>query len=261
MQDSSKQMIIAFLIITTLIILLLLGFIISILFLYKKKQLEFILELERIKINFEKELLKTELEIKEDAFQYMSQEIHDNIGQFITLAKLHINTLDFGDPEIAGQQVIYATDLLTTALDDLRDLSRSMSSEIIKKSGLTGAVSLHVTQLKRLESPKVMYKLLGDYKFLNEQKEIFILRILQEGINNIVRHSEANLIEIVLTYFDDALSLLIRDNGKGFDVDSVHPKRTSGINNMRKRALMIGSKFEIHSVPNQGTSILLTIPY
>lgn len=254
-------MIILFLIISTLLILLLLAFIMSILFLYKKKQLGFTSELENVKMNFEKELLKTELEIKENTFQYMSQEIHDNIGQLISLAKLQLNTLDRKTPENLDYQVIYATNLLTTALDDLRDLSKSMSSEIIKNCGLKEAVFLQVTQLKRLESPKVIYKLLGDYKFLDVQKEIFLLRILQEGINNIVRHSGADLIEIVLSYFDNALSLLIRDNGKGFDVQSVHPTKSSGIQNMRKRAQMIGSTFEIHSGPAEGTTILLTISY
>lgn len=255
-----RNMIIIF-VIATFLILLLLFFIINILFLQKKKQQHFAIELEQVRASYEKELLKARLEMQEQTFQYISREIHDNIGQFISLAKLHLNTLNYANPDMARGQVANSIDLMTRALSDLRDLSKSLSSEIIRNGGLTKAIDLQVAQLKKLEGPEVIYKIQGDYRFLDEQKEIFILRILQEAINNMIRHAEAGKIEICMSYTDRHLSLEIRDDGKGFDISAIPSHSTSGISNMMKRAKMIGADYLIQSDLLLGTTISLTIPY
>jgi len=261
MLDRDRKIIIVIFVFATILVLLLLGLILSLLFLYRKKQQGFAIELEQIKINYEKESLKTQLEIQEQTFHYISQEIHDNIGQFISLAKLHLNTLNFNDMALTRQQIGNSTDLLTKALDDLRDLSKSLSSEIIRDNGLTRAIELQITQLKKLEYPEVVYEIRGDYQYLDEQKEIFILRILQEAINNVLRHSEATRIEILLSYRDNNLSLLVRDDGKGFDKSIIGNSKTSGINNMMKRASMIEAFFFMETMPGKGTQINITVPY
>ena len=246
---------------STILVLLLLGFVLFILFLYKRKQQSFALELETVKTNFEKELLKTQLEIQEQTFQYISQEIHDNIGQFISLAKLQLNTLDYANVKIMREKVRESTEMLTRALDDLRDLSRSLSSEIIRTNGLAAAIEMQILQLRKVELPEVVYEVEGEYQFLDEQKEIFILRILQEAINNIIRHSEARLVNIRLSYHRNNLSLMIRDNGKGFDGTATGDGRTSGIRNMTKRAKMIGAIYTIESALGTGTTVSLSVPY
>src|SRR6266513_24872 len=86
-----------FLIVTTLLILFLVALISTILFLYQKKRIAFIKNFEEVKIDYEKNLLKTQLEIQEHTFQNISQEIHDNISLSLTLAKLNLNTLDLSD--------------------------------------------------------------------------------------------------------------------------------------------------------------------
>src|SRR5882757_7715097 len=238
MQD--KEIVISIVIICTLLIIILIGFIAVILLLYQKKQNLFNTRLVGIKANYDKELLKTQLEIQEDTFQYISREIHDNIGQFISLAKLQLNTLDISENTPAAQRICDAVDLLTRALDELRDLSRSLSSDIIRNGGLTKAVELLIIQLQKLAAPLVTYELKGDYQFLDEQKEIFILRILQEAINNVIRHSGAGSLNISLTYENNSLTMIIHDDGKGFDTAVIETqKNTSGLSNMRKRAKMI----------------------
>jgi two-component system NarL family sensor kinase len=261
MRDPNKAIILFIFIITTCLVLLLLVFVLLILYLYRKRQQKFSIDLENIKTNFEKELLKTQLEIQEQTFQYISQEIHDNIGQFLSLAKLRLNTLDFSNLRLAREHVADSTDMLTKALDDLRDLSRSLSSEIIRTNGLATAIELQIAQLKKLELPVVDYVVEGEYQFLDEQKEIFILRILQEAINNIIRHSEARRVNILLSYRDTELSLSISDNGKGFNRSAISNHRSSGINNMTKRAKMIGAIFNVESRTGAGTTVNLSLSY
>jgi two-component system NarL family sensor kinase len=169
--------------------------------------------------------------------------------------------LNLKDVAAASHQISYSTDLLTRAMDDLRDLSKSLSSDIIKNGGLTKAIDVQIGQLRKLEKLNVTYQLNGDYRFLDEQKEMFILRILQEAINNVIRHSEATGIEVLLSYLDNNLTLLIRDNGKGFDPSSIRKQDGSGINNMTKRAKMIGARFNIDSTAQTGTLIIIAVPY
>jgi signal transduction histidine kinase len=260
MQD--KEGVISIVIICTLLIIILIGFIAFILLLYQRKQNVFNTRLETIKANYDKELLKTQLEIQEDTFQYISREIHDNIGQFISLAKLQLNTLDMKENNQAAQRITDTVDLLTRALEELRDLSRSLSSEIIRNGGLTKALEQLVIQLQKLTSFQVIYELKGDYQFLDEQKEIFILRILQEAISNVIRHSKADSIQITLTYENNSLTMVIRDNGRGFDAEGIiTQKNTSGLSNMRKRAKMIEANFGVESNLNKGTTISLMVPY
>jgi two-component system NarL family sensor kinase len=191
MHNPTSKIVIAIFVVSTFLVLLLLGFILMILFINRRKEQNFAIKLEQIKTNFEKEILKAQLEIQEQTFQYISQEIHDNIGQFISLAKLQLNTLDFSNLNITKEKIADSAEMLTKALDDLRDLSRSLSSEVIRTTGLSTAIEMQIAQLKKLELPAVVYEVEGEYQFLDEQKEIFILRILQEAFNNIIRHSEA----------------------------------------------------------------------
>jgi len=259
--DPYKGIVLFMFIVTTFLVLLLLVFILLVLSLYRKRQQKFSLDLENIKTNFEKESLKTQLEIQEQTFQYISQEIHDNIGQFLSLAKLRLNTLDFSNLAVAQEHVSASADMLTKALDDLRDLSKSLSSEIIRTNGLATAIELQIAQLKKLELPVVDYVVEGEYQFLDEQREIFILRILQEAINNIVRHSEARRVNILLSYRETGLSLSISDNGRGFNLSTIAHHRSSGINNMTKRAKMIGALFSVESNAGNGTTVRLSVPY
>lgn len=259
MQD--KEIVLKIFIVTTVLVIALLGFILFALLLFRRKQQNFAIELEKIKTNFEKELLKTQLEIQEQTFQYISQEIHDNIGQIISLAKLQLNTLDSLDPALVKNKIGDSVEMLTRALDDLRDLSRSLSSEIIRSNGLASAIELQIAQLKKLGSLEVVYEVGGDYQFMDEQKEIFILRILQEAVNNIIRHSDAGRVDIHLSYMENNLSLSIADDGKGFDRCAIAGGNTSGISNMSKRAKMIGADFAIDSTIGAGAVVRLSVPY
>jgi signal transduction histidine kinase len=262
MQDKSTIFVTIFFIVVTIVILLLVGFIISILFLYLRKQHRFSKDVETMRLNYDRELFKAQLEIQEQTFQYISQEIHDNVGQFLSLAKLNLNTLDFENKDVLTEQVNRSTDLLTQALDDLRDLSKSLSSDLIKNVGLNKAIELQIGQLQKAGNYHVVFDVKGNYHYLDDQKEIILFRILQEAINNIVRHSFAREVIVLLSCIDNHVKLYIQDDGEGFDTSFLNNKKTtsSGIRNMRKRARLINGDLEIESAPGMGTKITITAP-
>ena len=255
MQDKTTILIIIFTI-CVLLVAAMAGFIAWILFLYQKRQIAFQGELETVRNNYEKEILKTQLEIQEQTFQYISQEIHDNVGQFISLAKLNLNMLDINNSLSAQEQIHNSTELLTRALDDLRDLSKSFSSDMIRSAGLVKAIELQVSQLQKAGRHAIDFQVLGNYHYMQEEKELILFRIVQEAINNIVRHAEAGKISIVLTCSSDMIELRVHDNGKGFDpLAPLH--HVGGISNMKKRAKLINADFQVESSPETGTNIII----
>lgn len=263
MQDRNTISVIIFFIVVTIVILLLVGFIISILFMYLRRQHRFTKDVETMRLNYDRELFKAQLEIQEQTFQYISQEIHDNVGQFLSLAKLNLNTLDLENKDVLNEQVGRSTDLLTQALDDLRDLSKSLSSDLIKNVGLNKAIELQIGQLQKIGSYHVVFDVKGNYHYLDEQKEIILFRILQEAINNIIRHSFAREVIVLLCCIDNNVKLYIQDDGEGFDtsfVDKNKKTTSSGLNNMRKRARLINAELQIESAPGMGTKITITAP-
>ena len=262
MQEKT-HIIVIFLIVVIFLILLLIGFIITILFLYQKKQHLFEKDLATVKTNFNNELFKAQLEMQEETLQYISQEIHDNVGQFLSLAKLNLNTLNFENKELTIERVNNSAGLLTQALDDLRALSKGLSSDLIKNGGLKKAIELQVNQLQKTGKYHVIFETKGGYQYLNEQKEIILFRILQEAVNNIVRHSSACEIIILLSCIDDHVKMYIQDDGSGFDPSSLLKEKNNlpgGINNMKKRAQLINADLNIESNPGKGTRITVTTP-
>ncbi len=238
-------------------------FIIIILFFVQKKQKRFELDLVTVKANYEKELYKAQLEIQEQTFQEIAREIHDNVGQILSLAKLGLGTLDLERRDEAKESITEISDILEKALDDLRHMSRTMNAEIIKKGGLKKSIEMQVGFLQRGGKFNIHFNINGEFVSLNETKEIILFRILQEAVNNIIRHSAANDIYITLSYNQAHLKLQINDNGKGFSLqDQISGSaRINGIYNMQHRAKLIEAEFEIDSKIGNGTKISVTTPY
>ena len=259
----SRTEIIVVLSILTFFILVMVSFIIMILFFVQKKQKGFNSELLAARANYDKELYKAQMEIQEQTFQEIAREIHDNVGQILSLARLGLGTLDFERKDEARESIIEISEILEKALDDLRHLSRSMNSEIIKKGGLKKSIEMQIGFLQKGGKFNVSLNVLGDQISLDETKEIILFRILQEALNNIIRHARATDIALSLAYDKETLKLNIQDNGRGFDFNeqSSTPNHSNGLYNMQHRAKLINGKFEMDSRPGNGTSITITTPY
>src|ERR1700676_3047652 len=140
---------IVFLIFMVVFILVMISFIVIILFFAQKKQKGFTDDLTAAKANYERELYKAQLEIQEQTFQEIAREIHDNVGQILSLAKLGLGTLDLERKDEAEESITEISDILEKALDDLRHMSRSMNAEIIKKGGLIKSIEMQVGYIQR----------------------------------------------------------------------------------------------------------------
>jgi len=262
MQKESSEIIIT--IIAGTITLLLLGaFIISFLFLYRRRHHRYLQEKQQLRLSYEGELLKTRLEIQEQTFRHISQEIHDNIGQVLSLAKLNIATMDISQTSSLEQKIGDSKKLISKAILDLRNLSHGLSTDYITDLGLAKAIGHELEMIKKSGNFETEFETEGTSYTLDKQKELIIYRIMQEVLNNIIKHASAQKIIIYLLYGQSTFTLNITDNGKGFDLTPLNENTSSsglGIRNMHSRAQLIGAGFLISSTLGKGTSVTVTVP-
>jgi len=249
----------------TFLILLLAGFILSILFRYRKKQIAYLKELESIKSEYEKTILNSQLEIQEQTFQNISREIHDHICLNLTLAKLNLVTLKPDDWQQNIDRINSSIDILSTSIYELSDLSHSMNPEFLENFGLIKTLEMETEKLKKPGLFNASFLLTGNSVFMDSHKELVIFRIIQEAFNNILKHASAKNVILRLYYNENHMEAIVQDDGTGFSFDQLNDngnlKHQSGLVNMKKRTKLINGSCKINSEPGKGTSIHLSIPY
>lgn len=210
-------------------------------------------ENERIKKEYEETLLKSRLEIQEHTLNHVSREIHDNIGQLLSLARLELNSI--------GAEADRGTtdELLEMAIAELRSLSHSLNTNHIKEKGFTQSLEDLLNQFQK--SGKFQAFLIQDEDpfQLAEDKELILFRVIQELLNNITKHAQASEIKIELRHQKHLQQIIVTDNGVGFDT---HSKKSQGIGlkNISERVAVIGGNLTIFSEIGKGTRINISIP-
>lgn len=258
----SAHQITVFIVITTAIIFLLAVVVVTLLYFYQKRQLAYNKNLNSLKLDFEKNLLKTQIEIQEQTFQDISREIHDNINLSLTLAKLNLVTADLNNNERMRTTIKSSSDILGSAITELNNLSKSINAELIREIGLMKALKIEMDKLVSMAGLQVSCEIKGEPIFLKGEKELVIFRIIQEAFNNIIKHSKATSIQVELNYSTHFLEVTIKDNGIGFYRDISSQEDThSGLNNMKTRAEILGGNFFLETRADRGTQILVSIPY
>lgn len=206
----------------------------------------------------EKQLLQTQLEIQEQTFQNISQELHDNVGQVLSVIKLSINTINLNDTNTAKEQLIESKNLLTQVIQDLRDLSKTLNTDYINEIGLANAIEQQLLLLQKTGLYKTELIVNGTDEKYQLQRELVVFRIVQELLNNIVKHADANSISIAMTYESEKLLVTVTDNGKGFD--TAETKTGLGLRNMLNRMTLINGFITVSSQPKEGTIATIELP-
>jgi signal transduction histidine kinase len=222
-----------------------------------------LLENLELQSQFSQTLLQTQLEIQEQTLKNISQEIHDNIGQALTLAKLNLNTLPGVNNE-QQEKVTTTKGIISKAISDLRDLSRSLDTDYIQEMGLQKAIAYELELIKKTGTLETSMTVDGAAFRFEKQKELILFRIVQETFNNIIKHAGAKNIFVVVSYTPTLFSLSIKDDGRGVNLQPLNEGKDNnfglGIRNMHNRAKLIGAEFSMSSTIGQGTEVIITLP-
>lgn len=241
--------------------LLLAVSIVLFLLLFLKRRHQHAQEMTELQYNYEQTLLRSRLEIQEETLRTISQEIHDNIGQVLSLAKLHLNTLPVEPLAENAEAISQTKELVSKAITDLRGLSKSLHPDRVNELGLEENIRHELDMLRKTRLYEVGFKISGSPYKIPVQTQTILFRMVQEAINNIIKHARANRVEIVVDYDPVLFCLSIQDNGVGFSTDAIADIKSGiGIKNMQNRSTVIGATFKLLPVAEGGTEISICLP-
>lgn len=232
------------------VMLLVLSLMIVLFIVFNNRKNKLIAQQIQAKQSFEKELAESQVEIREETLRNISWELHDNIGQLITLAKIYLQN-SAGNPEKIEESV----DIIGKALNEVRALSRSINPESFKKRGLIDSVKNEIERFERMKFIEACFEVRGEVFQIPNKDEIIIFRILQEFFSNTIKHSRATNLDLVFEYEKDNLLIECMDNGVGFELKDNY--EGIGLKNMKTRAKLIKAKLNIDSKENKGTKLTI----
>lgn len=198
------------------------------------------------------------IEGQEKERQRIANDLHDDLGGLMATVKLHFNALkDKQTPELFDK----TTTLLDDAYQKIRSIAHTKNSGVIAKQGLLIAVQNMADKVSVSNKINVDVVDHGLEHRLENSLELTIFRIIQELITNVIKHAEASEATIHLTNHEDALNIMIEDNGKGFNTNQVTTKHKGmGISSIDKRVEHLGGVMTIESETNKGTTVIIDIP-
>jgi two-component system NarL family sensor kinase len=226
-------------------------FVISMVFIHRQRQAQNRQKMDQVKSEHEKTLLNIENEIQQETLTHIGRELHDNIGQLLSLAKLN-----FGS--IKPEKLAEGRDILGLAIQEVRGLSKQLNLDWVESISINEFI---MQQLDRIDATGFCEtSLVADFELMDLPKDqkLVLIRVIQESLNNAIKHASPDKILITLHENGKGKQILIKDDGNGFD--TTQKSKGSGMFNLKKRMETIGGEFELTSDVGKGTEITLTLP-
>jgi signal transduction histidine kinase len=197
--------------------------------------------------------------MQEQTLLHISREIHDNVTQVLSFVKLSLALAFNGSEDQKKAKITESRELVSQAINDLRDLSKSLSFEHITRLGLSKTIDIEAARINKSGLIQTMLSIGGDVYSLGAQRELVLFRIYQEALNNALKHSGAKHFKIDLQYHPELFNLTLEDDGNGFSARLLDGSSGSGLKNMENRATLIGAVATIDSSPGKGCCIKVTL--
>ena len=226
---------------------------------YKNKKRENQIRLEQQQILHQKELLSTEIEIQSQTMQHIGREIHDNVGQKLTLASLYTQQLAYENRvSNINEKIGNIGEIINQSLIELRHLSKSLTDNSIEKGNIVHLLRQEFAKIEGLKKYKINLNLTNEDLVLPYQTKNVILRVAQEFLQNSMKYANCITLSISVAKLDNELKIVLSDDGIGFDIENSQDKGI-GLMNMKKRVELIGGRYLLQSKKNEGTILTIEI--
>jgi two-component system NarL family sensor kinase len=233
------------------LMLIMVSFIIIMVIYHRQRQIKNQQKVESIKAAYENTILNVEKEIREDILSYVGRELHDNVGQMLSLAKLNLSSSK-------AEKVYEGKILINEIIKEVRSLSKSLNLDWVESITLEEYIKMELGKLESTEFCKVAFQNNGNPLQLSKEKKLVLIRIIQESLNNSIKYAQPSLIEITVNSDNSKSEIAIKDDGKGFVVSN--NSEGSGMYNLKNRMTTIGGELLVHSKIGKGTEIKLILP-
>jgi signal transduction histidine kinase len=221
-----------------------------------KRNIQSLLDEQRTK-NLEARIAGEEQERKR-----LAKDLHDHLGSLLATVKVNLQGI-FGREKAFkdNEQVETVNTLVDKACNDVRGIAHNLHMGISESFGLTTALQELAASVSGANNIKVQFTATNCSKRLDTNLEIFTYRMVQELLSNALRHSQATLINIQLTCLDELVSIIVEDNGKGFDNNNSAGRSSGiGLKNLISRVEGFDGEITIDSTPDIGTTVLVDLP-
>ncbi len=223
----------------------------------------FIKEKASLHAQHQQEILQVQLEIQNQTLQHISGELHDNIGQLLTLVRFQLNMLEV-EETITPKQIEEVNEVVGKTIDELRGLSKSLDGDFVKNFGLVESLTHELGRIHNTGKYQTKILVDGEVYRLEGQREIVLFRVVQEILNNILKHAGGKQIQVSLQFTPAHFRLTVLDDGKGFDYEAVLGREMSksgaGLRNIQRRTEMLGGTCTFKTAQNEGTSVHIQLP-
>ncbi|MCP9750954.1 sensor histidine kinase [Ferruginibacter sp. HRS2-29] len=212
----------------------------------------------------QQQLTATEAVLKgeEQERSRLAKDLHDGLGGMLSGIKYSLNTMKGNLVMTPGNAQAFerSIDMLDSSIKEMRRVAHNMMPEALVKFGLDTALKDFCNDINQSGALKVNYQSIGlEENTTDELVAVSIYRIVQELVNNAIRHAAATTALVQVTRTNDIISITVEDDGKGFDSNLVKQAKGIGWTNIRNRVEFLKGKIDVQSQPGQGTSVLIEI--
>ena len=227
---------------------------------HKNRRKQMAREKLRIQEQYEKQLLESRLEIQQQTFHFISQEIHDNVGQVLSLAKIELNLLH-QQLNGKGEMVLSIRDNVGKAMQELREIAKSLNHDHAQHFNWIENIREEIHRINKTGFIYAELELSGlEDCALKDQQKLITFRVVQEGLQNILKHARATHLQVSIDNRRERTVIMITDNGKGFEVEvALNGHSGLGLKNILNRVALMGGEAWIHSTVGEGSCLEIHI--
>lgn len=189
----------------------------------------------------------------------IAQELHDQVGQSLTVVLLGLKQLEARAPEELREELALVRESARAGLDDVRRVARELRPGVLDDLGLHAALAALATDVSARGGPAVRRTFGPGLPALPPETEVVVYRVAQEALTNVLRHADATQVELSLLRVGPHVVLEVQDDGRGIP-DTGAARSGTGMVGMRDRATLVGGLVELSSSPGRGTTVRLRVP-
>lgn len=225
----------------------------------EKKEAENSLKIQELEKDLQIQSMTAMISGQEQERERIARDLHDSLGGMLSAIKVQFDSIQNENPEIQEIKLYNnANKQLDLACDEVRNIAQNLGSESLNKFGLITAIEDLLERIKSFTKLEIDFQTYGNLEIKSSQNELLIYRIIQELLNNVVKHAQAKEILLQINAQENQINIMLEDDGIGFNPEDA--KLGMGLKNIKSRIKFLNGKFSIDSVSNQGTSVLIDLP-
>ena len=204
--------------------------------------------------------LTSMLEGQETERARLARDLHDGLGGLLSRTKMELSMISQNSvTEIQENKIAGSMEKIDLAVEELRRIAHNLMPEILLKYGLKEALQEYASRMST-QNLEVSCEFINFNTHLTEERQVLIYRIIQELVNNAVKHAEAKQIFIQISEDNNLVSVTLEDDGKGFDTQKINAKKSAGIQNIKSRLAFLKGEMHLNSTIGIGTTVEITFP-